>query len=257
MRTPLVRVVMPSIYRTNGLPVPLPSRMAIATPDTRRALLSLRTALHAAGGDLILSDLFRSYDMQLQSHNDYVTGKKSAFSPPPGGSMHEAVRGFDLDLAALKIKLADFWDLASEFGVFPIISKPLGKANEAWHFDVRGSHALVYDYYRAGQGGNMKPYTAMAVSAILAVGIRVDAFGDRQDEAFLQSGLIRLGYDLGSIDGNIGAKTHAALQAAGIPIGPVPDMVTAVEHQLQVKFPIEFEPPELMVVDRRNVRQVA
>jgi len=39
----------------------------------------------------MLSDLLRSYDMQLQAHLDYTSGKKSAFSPAPGGSMHEGV----------------------------------------------------------------------------------------------------------------------------------------------------------------------
>jgi hypothetical protein len=39
--------------------------------------------------------------MQLQSHLDWKTGKKSAFSPPPGGSLHEAGRALDLDLDSL------------------------------------------------------------------------------------------------------------------------------------------------------------
>lgn len=98
----------------------------------------------------MLSDLLRSYDMQLQAHLDYTSGKKSAFSPAPGGSMHEGGRAFDLDLGALKIKLGQFWDIARKYGVTPIIKSPNPSASEAWHFDCRGSHERIYAYEYSG-----------------------------------------------------------------------------------------------------------
>src|SRR4051812_32298727 len=97
MFTPLVEIKFYSIY--GG---PLPSRMAKCTPDTYRALFAVKENLKARNSDLVLSDLFRSYDMQFQANRDYVTGKKTAYSPPPGGSMHEAGRAFDLDLKYIK-----------------------------------------------------------------------------------------------------------------------------------------------------------
>ncbi len=239
--TPLISVVIASIYKTNGVAMPLPKRMAQCTPDTKLTLFRTDAALKAKGGALILSDLFRSYDMQLGSHLDYVSGKKKAFSPPPGGSLHEAGRALDLDLSALKMSLADFWTIAAQNGLTPIIDTPNARQSEAWHFECRGSHTIVYDYYKAGKGKNFdKPYQAMAASAIVSIGVKVDKFGAGQRDAYIQSGLIRLGYELGNLDGQIGPKTSNALAAAGIG-GLTPDATAAaLDRLLQEKFPQEF-----------------
>ncbi|KAA1054458.1 M15 family metallopeptidase [Azospirillum argentinense] len=249
MRTPLLPVTMPSIYKKNGIAVPLPKRMALCSPDTQRALYAIRQELLAQQGDLVLSDLFRSYDMQLQSHKDYVSGQKKAFSPAPGGSLHEAGRAFDLDLGAIRISLSELWQIGKRHGAYPVIAQPDPKQSEAWHFDVRGSHNVVYEYYKRGEASNMKPYTAMAVSAILATDIRVDVFENRQGEAFLQSGLVRLGHTLGAIDGRIGMKTQAALADAGIALTSLDAMIQAVENQLQARFPDEYTSPDLLIAD--------
>jgi hypothetical protein len=239
--TPLISIVIASIYKTNGVAVPLPKRMAQCTPDAKLALAKTAAALKAKGGALVLSDLFRSYDMQLGSHLDYVSGKKKAFSPPPGGSLHEAGRALDLDLGSLKMSLADFWTIAAQNGLTPIIDTPNARQSEAWHFECRGSHTIVYDYYKAGKGKNFdKPYQAMAASAIVSIGVKVDKFGAGQRDAYIQSGLIRLGYELGNLDGQIGPKTNNALAAAGIG-GLTPDATAAALDQLlQNKFPQEF-----------------
>jgi len=239
--TPLVRIVVPSIYESHGVAVPLPIRMAQCTADTKHALGEVAAALKAKGGALVLSDLFRSYDMQLGSYMDYVSGKKSAFSPPPGGSLHEAGRALDLDLGALKMSLAEFWKLAVKHGLTPIIDTPNAAAKEAWHFECRGSHAIVYDYYKAGKGDNFaKPYQAMAASSIVAVGVKVDKFGTGQRDAYAQSGLIRLGFELGNLDGQTGPKTRDAMTAAGIAGLSPADTVSALDNLLQQKFAREF-----------------
>jgi hypothetical protein len=241
MKTPLLDIRIMSCYTDrSGARVLLPSRMAKCTPDTRRALAALSTDLAAAQGALILSDLYRSYDMQLQAHLDYTSHKKKAYSPPPGGSMHEAGRAFDLDIKALGITLARFWELAASHGVKPIINTPDPGLSEAWHFDCRGSHGVVYDYYAAGKASNMKPYEAMAVSAILSTGVNVDRFAGREKEAALQAGLIRLGFELGNIDGLPGSRTFAALQQAGIASASIDTMLAEVENLLQAAFPLEY-----------------
>lgn len=223
----------------------LPARLAKCTPDFNIAIRKISEDLAKKGGELVLSDLFRSYDMQYQAYLDYKTGKKKAYSPPPGGSMHEAGRAMDIDLSKIKVTLKDFWNIATKYGCCPIINKPDTKLSEAWHFDCRGSHAVVYEYYKSGKGNNMAPYTAMAVSAILATGIQVDRFAGKSKEAFIQSGLIRLGYDIGNIDGNIGKRTNAALKSIGISAGSIDETMKLVEDKLQVKFPSEFTiPPE-------------
>jgi hypothetical protein len=241
MATPLIKISIPSIYEIGGERVPLPARMAKCTPDTKAAILATAEAVKARGGRLYLSDLFRSYDMQLGSHMDYVSKKKTAYSPPPGGSLHEAGRALDLDLDALKMPLKDFWKIAAANGLQPIIDKPDSSMSESWHFSCRGSHALVYDYYKKGKGTNFdKPYKAMAASAIVSVGVKVDKFEDGQVEAYVQSALIRLGSEIGNIDGQFGPKTDAALKQRGMQ-GLSKDAIGgAVDKLLQKQFPGEY-----------------
>jgi hypothetical protein len=183
--------------------------------------------------------------MQAQSHQDYISGRKKAFSPPPGGSFHEAGRAFDMDLSAIKIPLAEFWKIAAKHGLYPIIATPNAKASEAWHFDCRGSHELVYQHYKAGHGKNFKPYTAAAASGILSIGIRVDAFGNNQKQAAMQSCLIRLGKNIGNIDGLPGRRTQEALEDLGIAfkLADIDEMLIQVENLIQQKFPAEFNLP--------------
>lgn len=237
---PLVSIDVESIYKNKqGKLVSLPPRMAHCTPDMKAAIQAVSTELINKGGHLRLSDLFRSYEMQLQSHLDFVNKKKSAFSPPPGGSMHEAGRALDLDLDALGISLADFWPIAREHGLFPIVGSPNPKLKESWHFDCRGSHDLVYRYYDAKKGTNMKPYEAMSASAILSVDIKVDRFGPNQQAAAIQSALIRLGQELGNIDGSLGTKSKNALQNVGVSFTDPRTMLQELQHLLDAQFPDE------------------
>jgi hypothetical protein len=252
MSTPLVPLVVPSVYKVEGLRVHLPRRMARCTPDMKAAIRALASAVAERGGNLYLSDLFRSYEMQLQAYLDFASGKKSAFSPPPGGSLHEAGRALDLDLKGVKMSLAALWELTAPAGLTPIIDRPDGKASEAWHFECRGSHQLVYDHYQAGKGTNFsKPYKAMAASAILAVDVKVDAFRGKEAGAYLQSALVRLGQDIGNIDGDIGPKTRRGLAALGLAGGSAADLRAGVDALLTERFPREhFDPStdELMAM---------
>lgn len=237
---PLVSIAFPSIYTLAGMPAPVPKRMALCTPDTKAALLGLAEDVTKAGGRLRLSDLYRSREMQLQAHLDFASGKKRAFSPPPGGSMHEAGRAFDIDVGGLGIALAAFWGLASKRGVVPIIDAPDPKASEAWHFECRGSFARVLDHYRAGHGTNMKPARAMAAAAIAATGIELDDFPGRNEAVRLQAGLIRLGADPGNIDGAPGRRTRDALASLGITAATTPAALAEVEDRLAAAFPAEW-----------------
>lgn len=242
MTAPLSEVTIGSIYKNSeGQLIPLPKRMAQCTPDMGAAMRAISAELEARGGRLLLSDLFRSFDMQLQSHMDFVNRKKTAFSPPPGGSLHEAGRSLDLDLDSLGVKLSDFWKLARPHGLLPIIDTPTAGVSESWHFDCRGSHQIIYDYYKAGKGTNFKPYAAMAASAILSIGVKVEAFGLNQAAAAIQSALVRLNQTIGDIDGSIGKKTKAALDAVGVTLADPQITLTALEELLRQKFPQEYE----------------
>lgn len=242
MPAPLVPIEISSIYKKGGQRVFLPERMAHCTPDTKAALFAIKPEVERSGGQLYLSDLFRSYDMQLQAHLDFTSGRKTAFSPPPGGSLHEAGRAFDLSLEDLKVTLKDFWTLAAKAGVVPIIAEPKAGISESWHFECRGSHQLIHDYYKAKQGTNFdKPYKAMAASAILAVGIQVDRFKDKMDGAYVQSALIRLGKTVGNMDGDLGPRSRDAIAQLGLPRdAEEPALRPELDKLLQAKFPNEF-----------------
>ena len=178
-----VPINIASIY--NG---PLPHRLAQCTPDTKAAIEAVARDLAGMGFGIRLSDLFRSHDQQAQSHADFVEGRKKAFSPPPGGSLHEAGRAMDIDLSSIGVPLPKFWEIAKAHGFTPIIDVPDPHRSESWHFDCRGSHHAVYEYVQSGKAGTMlAPYTQMAESAISAIGVKLDVI-PAQDVAFLQAG---------------------------------------------------------------------
>lgn len=230
--SPLVPINIASIY--NG---PLPHRMAQCTPDTKAAIEAVARDLAGLGFGIRLSDLFRSKEMQEQSHADFVEGRKKAFSPAPGGSLHEAGRAMDIDLGSIGVPLDKFWEIAKGHGFSPIIDTPDPHRSESWHFDCQGSHRAVYEYVQSGKAGTMlAPYTQMAQSAILSIGVVLDAV-PAQDVAYLQAGLIRLGFDPGRIDGVQGNRTTRALQDAGANLaGPA----TWLSDALRAKFPAEY-----------------
>jgi hypothetical protein len=177
--------------------------------------------------------------MQKAAHLDYVEGRKKAFSPAPGGSMHEAGRAMDISLESIGVPLAQFWDIAKARGFLPIISAPDSKVSEAWHFDLRGSHGRVYDYVRSGAAGaHIAPYTQMAQSGISAIGVRLDSVPN-QDTAWIQATLIRLGFNPGRIDGILGDRTRGALRDAGVnPESPVDGLGDLLRAQFPLEYPV-------------------
>jgi hypothetical protein len=230
--TPLIPIDIASIYHG-----PLPKRLALCTPDTKAAILAVAADLNALGFGLRLSDLFRSHDAQQQAHLDFVQGRKKAFSPPAGGSMHEAGRAMDIDLSSIGVPLAKFWEIAAARGFTPIIDKPESGRSESWHFDCRGSHDAVYRYVTSGRAGSVvAPYTQMSQSGILAIGVVLDTV-PTQDVAFVQAALVRLGADPGKIDGIMGDRTKGALRDLGADLD---NPVASMDTKLQSTFPAEY-----------------
>lgn len=200
-----------------------------ATPDTVAALVALHNAVLDAGGDFRVTELFRPREVQVAARTKYdrwvAAGKpspsspafnpntmKAAFVARPGFSNHEAGRAIDVDLASLKFpnvtadkQLDRLWELARPLGWRPIIKAPTEGASESWHFDYLGEWAPVYD--RLGD------YAAAAMCGCLDLGI--EGYGNDAARA-IQANLQRAGYDIGEIDGVVGAKTERALAAAGL-----------------------------------------
>jgi hypothetical protein len=245
MFAPLIPIKIASTYKDKGKPIDLPKRMAKCSVDMHKALTDLTAAMAGTENALVLSDLYRSFDMQMQSHLDFVNKKKKAFSPPPGGSLHEAGRALDLDLGRIeKMGLKEFWTMAQSEGLLPIIDKPDKTKSEAWHFDCRGSHQKVYDHYQAGRATNFeRPYTAMAASAIVSTGQKVEKLGPDPRTGYIQSALIRLSQDIGPLDGSLGKKSSDALAAIGIdPAKPLDQVVAEIGAKLRAAFPGEYLP---------------
>lgn len=223
----LVSIDVPSIYKVAGQWLALPRPLAWCTPDTRRALAAIRKEVERRGGRLLLSDLFHD--------RAAGPGRQPSLGACTGDGMHEAGRAFDVDLGALRMPLAEFWALARGFGVVPIHRTPDPALSEAWHFECRGSHQRVYEQHASRPAGPFRtPYLAMAA------GLPHDLFVHNADEARLQSGLIRLGYDIGGIDGLIGFRSMRALRALALDGLSLEAQLSGVEWWLRGMYPSEY-----------------
>jgi len=87
----------------------------------------------------------------------------------------------------------------------------------------------------------MKPYIAMAGSSILAAGIPVDRFKGKEQVANIQFGLVRLGLEVGNVDGVIGQKSKDAIAGLGISTLDLNVIENEVESRLQLKFKDEYK----------------
>lgn len=221
-----------------------------ATPDAAAALVALHDAVTAIGGDFRVTDLYRSTDTQRDARAKYdrwvAAGKpapgssgfdartmKNAYVAIPGRSWHNAGRAIDVHIEALRFpgvpadrQLDRLWDIATPLGWRPIIKAPTEGASESWHFEFFGPWARV-----AARRGTEE--AAIAAAQDVANG-EVPGEGLR-----LQGGLHRAGYDVGEIDGIVGARTLGALTAAAYRgpadashrIGYVDALPTATEYR--------------------------
>lgn len=225
-------VQVKSIYNNGIL---LPPRLAQCTPDMANGLTLLQKELSTRNLTLVVSDMYRSYDMQHQAHLDYTSKKKIAFSPPPGGSMHEAGRAIDIDIKCLgHLTLKGFRTIARSIGFMEI------SLSEPWHFDFRGSFQKIYTY--ALNHNSQHAYQMMASCAILDQHFKVDNFEHKYKEYNIQSRLVRLDKEIGDIDGIIGRKCLAALKELGYDGGD--DEIDNIDFFTFVKikemYPMEY-----------------
>lgn len=173
---------------------------------------------------LRVTDLWRDIDVQTALRRRYdfwvASGKptgaaynpktmKNAYVATPGKSMHNGGRATDLSteamLHALGAEYLDaFWPIAKRHGFTPIISKPTEGASESWHFDHKGIWQRVFDTLGYEQG-------------TLAANCAVGGAGPFQSpERRVQAHIVRLGKDIGEIDGSLGKRSREALVALGI-----------------------------------------
>jgi hypothetical protein len=157
--------------------------MAWLTPDAAEAFKALTVAVASIGGHIYLSDCYRSSLDQARAHADYLAGKrrvgdlaaflnthpgmagyrprpKQAFSPPPGGSFHEAGRAVDVDMDPrwLRIPQDVFWDCAHALGWSDIVGGHYGNprlvdVTEEWHLNCLGPYQEEFEAIEDMKGG--------------------------------------------------------------------------------------------------------
>lgn len=199
-------------------------KAGVCVPEVAIALKKLHDAVGLAGGDFRVTELHRDIAVQAAARKKYDTWvaankptgaafdsetMKSSKVALPGRSGHNAGRSIDVDLASLNFpnvpanqQLDKLWEIAKPLGWVPIIREAEEGARESWHFDYHGDLQGVFDRL---------DYEQWALCGAILVG-----HGDLSSfDAVVQALLCRAGFDIGKIDGDVGAKTKTALGAAG------------------------------------------
>lgn len=89
---------MSALLNMDGGRLPFPQERAWLQKEAMDALMRANIVIQDAGGRLIITDMWRSSQEQLISWNNWLMGRKTSYSPPPGASMHEIGRAVDIDL---------------------------------------------------------------------------------------------------------------------------------------------------------------
>lgn len=169
----LVPVRARSIYAEHCAPIP--ARMGWMAPDAAAAFDALEEETAQGPTGLFISDMFRAPLDQARAHADYLAGRrrfadlkafvasypqlapytpkpKTAFSPPPGGSFHEAGRAFDCDMDPkwLGMDQQRFADIAHSLGWRDVVGGRFGDprrvdVSEEWHWQFLGPFAQAFD----------------------------------------------------------------------------------------------------------------
>lgn len=207
-RLELVNIQVDDTYENTKY---LPNRLAKLIAPAWESLQKVIKDIHEAGGDFKLTDAYRSNEEQMKAHLDYKLGKKSAYSPPPGNSMHEAGRAIDIAWSYdhLGIKQDKAGDILRKHGWTPIVDSfgDLKKrdVSEEWHWEYRGGLEDIY---------NKHGYKGMVEYAIK----QIDNYptdksynSDNRIVKDVQNLLNDVGIDPGPIDGVYGSKTERAI----------------------------------------------
>jgi peptidoglycan hydrolase-like protein with peptidoglycan-binding domain len=129
----VVNVLVPAIYGKKG--DPLPKRMAKLVRPAAEALQRVYQDITNEGGHLYISDMFRAADEQQKAYEDYMSGRKSAYSPPSCSGVHEAARAIDIDAFDTGIGHKRVREILNQHGWVNIVETLTGA--ECWHYEFR------------------------------------------------------------------------------------------------------------------------
>lgn len=194
-------VEVPGIYPKGKL---LPKRMAKLINPAAKALDAAMADIVAAGGHLYISDMFRSTEDQQRAYMDWKTGRKSAYSPPAGGSMHEAARAIDIDVSDTGIGLAKTKRILKAHGWIGIAAT----GSECWHHDWRGE-----DGQAAYKKGGYKAMARYCIAKIKNMDKKKTAISTDEEVfvTWIQNTLNKITRAGLVVDGDYGPKTRAAV----------------------------------------------
>jgi hypothetical protein len=225
----VVKVKVPGIYGTKGKPLPL--RMAKLVRPAAEALARVFEQVAAEGGHLFISDAFRSATDQQKAHEDWKSGRKSAFSPPSCSSVHEAARAIDIDAFDTGIGHKRVREILNAHGWVNIVETLTG--SECWHYEFREAR---WEAFKQEHG-----YPAMARAMKEEIGNLVGlerALGAEDDNRWLQAALNKLlGLAL-TVDGVYGEKTRQAVcqcqERFGLQVDGVAGPITRAKIRAQL-----------------------
>jgi hypothetical protein len=199
----VVQVAVPGIYGKRG--DPLPERMAKLFRGAAISLQEVYADVVKKGGHVYISDMFRSAEDQERAHNDFLTGRKSSFSPPSCSSVHEAGRAIDIDAFDTGIGHQRTRQILNKHGWVNITDSLTD--TECWHYEFREDRWEAFK----GQHGYAAMAHAMKEEIGNLIGVeRADA--KKKDIVWLQDALNQLiGAGLGA-DGVYGPQTKRAVR---------------------------------------------
>lgn len=215
------KVRVPGIYGRKG--DPLPARMARLVLPAAQSLQQVYRQVVTEGGHLFISDMFRSAADQQRAHEDWKSGRKTAYSPPSCSSVHEAGRAIDIDAFDTVIGHKRMRAILKAHGWIEITGSLTGA--ECWHYEFREPR---WESYKQQHG-----YAAMARAMKEEIGNLVSlpqAKKTEKDTRWLQTALNKvLGTSL-PCDGVYEETTRAAVlqfqQMAGLQCDGVAGPIT-------------------------------
>ncbi len=194
---------VPGIYGTKGNP--LPKRMSKLVRPAAQALQRVYKDIVAEGGHLYLSDMFRAANEQQKAHEDWKSGRKSAFSPPSCNSVHEAARAIDIDAFDTGISHKKVRTILNKHGWTNIVDTLTGA--ECWHYEFREKR---WEDFKKKNG-----YSEMARSMKKNIGnVAGLARANKQmeDMKWIQASLNNILKIRLKVDGLMGEKTREAVR---------------------------------------------
>jgi len=197
------KVRVPGIYGNKGNPLPL--RMSRLVLPAAQALQRVFEDVNAAGGHLYISDMFRSAVEQQRAHEDWLSGRKSAYSPPNCRSVHEAARAIDIDAYDTGIGHRQVREILNRHGWTNIVETLSGA--ECWHYEFREA---LWEQHKSEHG-----YASMARGMKDSIGNTVGRVRAERREGEIRELQLALNRLLGltmTVDGIYGTATKSAVR---------------------------------------------